>query len=311
MSKRRVTIVGGGVIGLTTAHELAVAGHDVTIIADADTARTVSATAAAIWFPYRSERSAAIDEQLRHSLATFTALAAEPEAGVDLRYGRVLERTSDLERTWTALVPSAMEAQNLPDGVLSGVSATLPVITMPLYLPWLRARAERHGVRIQRGEVRSLADLADAADVVIVATGIRGGELLGGDESIHPIRGQIVRLGGHLDEWVIDDDNPAGQTYVIPRRDEVIVGGTAVDGSWDTATHPDVEEAILDRATALVPALRDLPIVGRAAGLRPARPTIRVERVDGYPMEVIAAYGHGGAGVTLSWGTARAVTALM
>ena len=42
-------------------------------------------------------------------------------------------------------------------------------------------------------------------------------------------------------------------------------------------------------------------------GLRPVRPAVRLER-DGH---VVHCYGHGGAGVTLSWGCADEVVALV
>jgi D-amino-acid oxidase len=59
-----------------------------------------------------------------------------------------------------------------------------------------------------------------------------------------------------------------------------------------------------------VPELRGARVLSRAVGLRPGRPTVRLDRtlVAGRP--VIACYGHGGAGVTLSWGCARDVVAL-
>jgi D-amino-acid oxidase len=46
---------------------------------------------------------------------------------------------------------------------------------------------------------------------VVIAAGIRGGELLGGDNRVYPIRGQIVRLAnpGFI-EWITDEDNPDG-----------------------------------------------------------------------------------------------------
>ncbi|QUY62538.1 Amino acid oxidase [Gulosibacter molinativorax] len=107
-----------------------------------------------------------------------------------------------------------------------------------------------------------------------------------------------------------DEGNPDGLTYIFPREHDVIVGGTADEGSWDTEIDPATEAAILERALKLVPELANQPLVGRACGLRPARPSISLERltVDGVP--VITAYGHGGAGVTLSWGTAERVVEL-
>jgi D-amino-acid oxidase len=56
----------------------------------------------------------------------------------------------------------------------------------------------------------------------------------------------------------------------------------------------------------VVPALARARVLSHRVGLRPARPATRLERVG----DVIHCYGHGGAGVTLSWGCADEVTAL-
>jgi D-amino-acid oxidase len=47
-------------------------------------------------------------------------------------------------------------------------------------------------------------------------------------------------------------------------------------------------------------------VLNHRVGLRPSRPSVRLERVG----DVIHCYGHGGAGVTLSWGCADEVVAL-
>ncbi|GAA1957879.1 FAD-dependent oxidoreductase [Agromyces allii] len=311
---QRVTVIGAGVIGLSIAVELADAGHDVTVVADTDTMQTVSAVAAAVWFPYRSERSPMADELLRSSFARFSRLSTDPAAGVEMRAGTVVERIPSTDRSWAADVPGAVEADPrlLPAGASSGIRATLPLVVIPAYLPWLRAQALSRGVAFERRTVTRLGELVGGADTVVIAGGIRGGELLGGDADVFPVRGQVVHVANPgLTDWIIDNDDPAGVTYVFPRRDDVVIGGTSIDGSWDLRVDVDTELAILERAAALVPAIAGQPVVGRAVGLRPARPTIRLERVTQHELPVIAAYGHGGAGVTLSWGTAERVRAML
>ena len=107
-----------------------------------------------------------------------------------------------------------------------------------------------------------------------------------------------------MTDWVLDDDNPAGLTYVVPRDDDVVLGGTEEANSWDETLNATAEAEIIARATALVPALAGQPILSRAVGLRPARGTVRLEPVPGHARPVIACYGHGGSGFTLSWGSA-------
>jgi len=311
-SPSRITVIGAGVIGLSIAHDLAVAGHDVTVIADVDTLDTVSALAAALWFPYRSEVSPAATAMLERSLARFTTLSDNPATGVLLRQGVVIERAEEPDRSWAAMAPDAASVYItlLPGGLFSGIRATLPLIVTPKYLAWLRAEVERLGVRFESRTIAGIDDLD--ADLAIVAAGLRGGELLGDDTSVYPVRGQVVRMSNpQLTDWVTDVDDPSRVTYVFPREDDVIVGGVSTAGDWNLEIDPADEEGMLARAFALVPELKGQEILSRAVGLRPARPTIRLEHVAGHAVPVIAAYGHGGAGVTLSWGTAERVLQLV
>jgi D-amino-acid oxidase len=305
---RRVTVVGSGVIGLSIAHEFASAGDAVTIVADADVANSVSTVAAAVWFPYLSSSPI---EWLARSLERFREVALDESAGVDLRPGTVVERTPAPDRSWMPVVAGAVEAAMLPHGALSGVRAAVPVITTDVYGEWLTTRCRDLGVRFVVRHVSSVDEFAEEADLVVVAGGLRSGALLGDDDTVVPVRGQVVRLENPgLTEWWIDDDNPAGLTYVVPRRDDIVCGGVSEFGATSLELDPGTERAILERATALVPELAGLRVVSRGVGLRPARPTVRLELVQGHRMPVIACYGHGGSGVTLSWGCAEAVLAL-
>jgi D-amino-acid oxidase len=119
-----------------------------------------------------------------------------------------------------------------------------------------------------------------------------------------PVRGQvaIVEQPG-IDRWMLDG---AGPTYVVPRADDVVVGGTDDEGEWDRAPVAEVTREILARATALVPELAGARVLRTRVGLRPTRPVVRLERVG----HVVHAYGLGGAGVTLSWGVADEVASL-
>ncbi|WP_448614451.1 FAD-dependent oxidoreductase [Modestobacter sp. URMC 112] len=313
MTARRVTVVGGGVVGLSIAHELAAAGDTVTVVADGPAEDSVSAVAAAVWFPYRSGASPSMGTWLARSLLRFTALAADDATGIDLREGTVVERRPGVDRSWTAAVPGHREAppEELPPGAVGGVRATVPVVTMSRYLPWLGARCSDAGVRAEQGTVGSVDDLAPGADLVVVAAGLGSGRLLG-DDTVFPIRGQVVRLANPgLTGWVTDEDHPEGLTYVVPRRDDVVCGGSAEVGSWDREPDEETERAILRRTVALVPELAGQPVLSRGVGLRPGRDGVRLERVEGHGVPVVACYGHGGAGVTLSWGCAEAVAALV
>jgi D-amino-acid oxidase len=309
----RIAVIGAGVIGLSIAHELASSGRDVTVLADAAPLETTSAVAGAIWFPYAAERSPAVDAMLEVSLRRMRLLALEePEAGVDLRTGIIVERSADPDRSWTQWVEAEpADPGELPEGT-AGMRTTVPLATMTAYLPWLQRRCEGLGVRFARRTVGDVDALAGEWGTAIVAAGARGGMLLGDDDTVVPIRGQVVRVADPgIAEFRIDDEHPGGLTYVLPRRDCVVLGGTAEPGATSLEPDPAIEAGILERCAALVPAVAGQEILSRAVGLRPGRERLRIEEVPGRALRVIAAYGHGGSGVTLSWGTAERVAGML
>lgn len=273
--------------------------------------RTTSAVAAAIWFPYRAAPADAVLRWSAAALETFVRLAADPATGVALRAGTFVHRLPDPDLAWTATVAEARPATpaELPPGAPAGTRCTLPVVDMGVYLRWLAGSCVAAGVAFRPGRVTALADVP--GDVVVLAGGLASGTLLG-DGSGVPVQGQVVRLANPgLTDWLIDEDHPGGLTYVVPRAEDVVCGGTDVEGADGTDPDPEVEQAILERACALVPELRGAPVLSRAVGLRPGRPSVRLERIDGGGRPVVACYGHGGAGVTMSWGCAADVVGLV
>jgi D-amino-acid oxidase len=94
---------------------------------------------------------------------------------------------------------------------------------------------------------------------------------------------------------------------VLPREDVCVVGGTNEPGDEDDTVRDEQTELLLARARRIVPDLVSAELLGARAGLRPARRRgPRVERID----QIIHCYGHGGAGITLSWGCAQEVVKL-
>ena len=144
-------------------------------------------------------------------------------------------------------------------------------------------------------------------DAVVDCSGM-GAKFLATDPSVHPVQGQVVlveQVG--LERWWLDSVSAEGPLYVVPRSHDIVVGGTSVDGEWSRTPSPEVASAILRRALRLVPELAGAEVLGHRVGLRPARPEVRLERVG----DVVHCYGHGGAGVTLSWGCAGEVADLL
>lgn len=302
-----VTVVGGGVVGLSCALRLAQAGESVRLLTVDAPPATTSAVAAAIWSPYRAFPAAAVDRWAASTYDVFAGLAAAEVPGVWMRAGRSLLR-GEGEPSWVSAVPGARVVPSAVAGVRAEVAAVVPVVEMGVYLPWLVSRCVAAGVVIETAEVTSLD--AVPGSVVVLAAGLRSGPFVD-DATSFPVRGQVVRLANPgLTGWWLDEEDPAGLTYVVARGADVVCGGTDDEGSWSLELDPAVEAQILDRCTTLVPSLQGAPVLTRAVGLRPGRPAVRLERlaVDGRP--VVTCYGHGGAGVTLSWGCAADVASL-
>jgi D-amino-acid oxidase len=180
---------------------------------------------------------------------------------------------------------------------------------MPDYLQSLVKRLEHAGGTLTRA---ALPALPTAADAVVNCAGL-GARLTAGDPTVTPVRGQLMTVEQcGLTEWLIADRAPDDLTYVIPRERDVVVGGTCEPGNWNLAVDPQTADQILERAGELVPQLRQARIIRHRVGLRPARPTVRCELVrttSGEP--IVHCYGHGGSGVTVSWGCADEVFELI
>lgn len=303
----RVIVVGAGVVGLSCAVRLLEGGHQVSVVARDLPQETTSSAAAALWYPYRAYPFERVTAWAATTFSELAALAGREETGVSMLPGTEVLRTgTGTPPWWASAVPSLEPATDVLPGYAAGWSFEAPVAEMPVYLDWLSGRVEELGGTVTR---MALAALPDLAEVVVNATGL-GARLLGDDGSLLPVRGQVVyveQVG--LDRWWLDS---AGPTYVVPRGSDIVVGGTEEEGSWDPAPDEAVAKDILDRARELVPELRRAKVLGHRVGLRPARPTVRLEASTAPTGErVVHCYGHGGAGVTLSWGCADEVAALV
>ena len=298
-------MVGAGVVGLSCAVRLLEAGHRVDVVARDLPLETTSAVAAAIWYPYRALPQDRVTAWSATCLTELSRLAEVPGTGVRLQEGSELLRLPAPDPWWRSAVPDLTRLATPPDGYADGWSFVAPVVEMPVYLRWLQARVEELGGTVSRLNLSALPvpGRASGLDLVVSCAGI-GARLLGADPTVVPVRGQVVRLAQvGLARWVLDGEGP---TYVVPREHDVVVGGTADEGEWSRTPDPQVAEQVLARATRLVPALAGARVLAHRVGLRPARPSVRLEREG----DVVHCYGHGGAGVTLSWGCADEVVAL-
>lgn len=303
-----VIVVGCGVIGLTTAVRLREAGIDAGIRTAELPSDTTSGVAAAIWYPYRAYPADRVLGWGKRSFEVFEELARQEVGGVRMREGVELHREPAPEPWWKSAVPGVRRCERgeLPPGYRDGHAFTVPVVEMPVYLDYLMDRFVASGGEVERSAVPTLEEAAEGSDAVVNCTGLGARKLLD-DKEMVPIRGQVVRVRNPgVDRFLLDEDNPGGVTYVVPRSEDCILGGTAEEGSWDTEPDPEIAGRILRRCTRLEPKLAGAEVLEHRVGLRPGRSEIRLETevlANGVPC--VHDYGHGGSGVTLSWGCAE------
>jgi D-amino-acid oxidase len=294
----RVLVVGAGVVGLSCALRLVEAGHRVDVVARDLPLETTSSVAAAIWYPYLAFPQDRVTAWGRTSYAVFAGLAEMDASGVTMRPGTEVLREPTADPWWREAVPR-LDRVRPPEAYSDAWSFVTPVVDMSRYLTWLALRVVDAGATITRIALSRLPE----GPLVVNCSGL-GSRLLASDTTTTPVRGQVVvvdQVG--LTDWWLDGAAP---TYVIPRPDDIVLGGTDDAGEWDRRPAPATAADIVARATALVPEISQARVLRHKVGLRPARPAVRLERVG----DVIHCYGHGGAGVTLSWGCAEDVATL-
>jgi len=128
---------------------------------------------------------------------------------------------------------------------------------------------------------------------------------------VRAVRGQHVIVDNQgLEQFFVEAPfGPACKAY-RPYPDHVVLGGTAAE---DENPEPDpvLAEQIRQRCIAVEPRLRHARVCSHQVGLRPVRPSVRLEaeQLDGAPF--VRNHGHRGSGVTLSWGCAREAALLL
>jgi D-amino-acid oxidase len=311
-----VQVLGAGVVGLTTAIVLAEAGLRVSMRTARPPGATTSVAAGAVWGAVTCGPPERVRAWAATGLAVFRELESDPATGIRSRRGRELSRLPADPPSWLDLLDDLELCRDdeLPPGFVAGWRYTAPVIAMPVYLEYLTARLERAGVKIDVNPLTSLAEVTGdphGTSVTVNCTGVAARQLVP-DPAVYPIRGQVVVIANPgIEEFHIDHSQPPPDvSYLFPHQDTVVLGGTMNEGDGDTEARPEVAERIVADCAAIEPRVRDAPVLAHRVGLRPARPEVRLEAepLDGGRV-LWHNYGHGGAGVSLSWGCAREIAA--
>lgn len=340
-----VAIIGGGIIGLTSALFLSRAGLSVVVYDRADLGREASWAGAGIIPPGNPDRAATPADTLRGiGSVRLPELSAELHAltGIDNGYRRcggiefLTPEDEEVTAVWAAEgIPferlTLADARKLePLGHVEGVPYLLPTcaqVRNPRHLRALTAGCERAGVRLHTNNGAEGWEFAGSRVAAVrLASGecVRAGRFLlaagawsepllralGHAPRVHPVKGQIALLRGESCSRVL----MLGKRYIVPRGDGLtLVGSTEEpEAGFEKRTTPEGIEALLRFARHALPVLDSATLEASWAGLRPGSP-------DGLPFlgrvpgadNVFVATGHFRAGVQLSIGTAQALTELL
>jgi D-amino-acid oxidase len=318
-----VIVIGCGVSGLTTGLLLQGAGHRVSIWAKTLPPYTTSNAAAAVWHPFKANPPEKVARWGAEAYRRFEGLLAIPESGVIRAPVLEMRQEQGADPAWCRVVGGfrhAAAAELLP-GRADGYVFEALVIDTNRYLEYLRRRFLAKGGQIVQRAVERLDEVFAESRVVVNCTGL-GARQLVGDRDIHPSRGKVVRIKQRdFHQVLLDDDDRSSMAYVIPRIDDIVLGGTDeedVTGEGyrgeeyqESAALDPEAEAIVQRCARLWPHLAEVTsadVLKVVTGWRPVRSEVRVEGERVAPERVLLHnYGHGGAGITLSWGCARDV----
>lgn len=328
----RVAVVGAGIIGVTSALAVknAFPRFEVCVFADQFSPDTTGDGSAGFWSPYLLGETP-VDLVQKWAGITFRWFEGfwrsgqAPEMGISLlpAYRVTSDPRGYDDSSCTNL---AYGARRLTSEILNKLneehgSSYKDGWMFVTYtgepkrlLPWLMGKFVAAGGKFCRRKVEKLHELIDddGYDLIINCSGL-GARLLIADNTVMAIRGQVGRVTA---PWVMHAHLVDDGHYVIPNIDETVLGGTHQENDYDLAPREDDSRFIYEGCNRILPSLKGIESVKEWVGLRPGRPSVRLEpevleSPRGKQYTVIHNYGHGGSGVTLCWGCAMDVVAIL
>lgn len=311
---KEILILGAGVSGLSTGILLLKRGYIVTIWAKDLPPNTTSDKAAAYWFPYLCNPK---DKCTIWGKVTFDYFLKEfvndPKSGCFKRKGIELFTEKKSDPWWKDAVPEfkRSSSEDLPSGYIDGYEFDGIIMDTSIYMDYLVNLFNDLGGKIIQKSLSNKQEALHNHDVVVNCTGLGSRELFN-DETIYPVRGQTVKVKPNgFDKVLADAEGPNNLAYIIPRTNDIVLGGTDQVNDWNLEVNPGDTKGILERVANLSPQFKTVEVIGESVGLRPTREVIRVEAEKFGNKTVVHNYGHGGSGFTLSWGCAQDVVEIV
>jgi glycine oxidase len=307
MSTQQVIIIGGGVIGLLTAFNLASAGMNVVLLDRSAVGQESSWAGGGIVSPlYPWRYSPAVTALAHWSQDFYPQLAQRLSAatGIDPEVHKTGLYWLDLDDESDALAWAARQNRPLSAVDISSVYDVVPALgggyrraihmadianvrnprlvkslkAALLALPNVTIHEQSAVTGFVREGGRILGVSTAAGDVlgdrVVLAAGAWSAELLkslGLDLPVEPVKGQMILYkcaSDFLPSMVL-----AKGRYAIPRRDgHILIGSTLEHEGFDKTPTENALESLKASAVDLLPSLADAQVVGHWAGLRPGSP---------------------------------------
>jgi D-amino-acid oxidase len=222
-----IAVLGGGVMGLTSAAVLTERHFKVSMYAAAYPPNTTSNVAGGQWAPASVQHSNKAQFERILTKAFRTHQSKGTVYGVSPRPNYATSRLPSFADVPTSVVPPPKELAHLPFAKLKShgfVYSTL-LVEPPIFLPKLisdlqDAQVERSAKTFRRmNDVLSDSDITQT--VIVNCTGLGAGDLCQ-DAKVHPVKGQLVMLPAqpHLQYLFCSPG------YLFPRQDAVVVGGS-------------------------------------------------------------------------------------
>jgi len=337
-----ILVIGGGVIGLTTAYFLARQGVSVSLIDRQQTGREASWAGAGMLPPGNLSGATTAEARLRsYSFNAWQKLSAElhRQTKIDNGYvrcgaievpplngdfasqiaewkaeGIVVEdfNRQQLERHLPDLHEDFQAGVFLPDFGQARNPRHVKALASACRMLGVEIIEHATQVRLEKtktgGVTASLPDRQFLADRVCVCAGAWSSQVLEGVGVVLPVRpvhGQIVQL--KVSQLPFTCVVEQGRRYVVPRADGLIlIGSTEEHTGFEKRNTSEGVSGLLKFAESLVPELGKAEVVRCWSGLRPGSPDELpfLGRVDSFTNLFVAA-GHFRSGLQMSAGTGR------
>lgn len=301
---KHVTVIGCGIVGLTTAIKLQDKGFKVTIVATERYHKTLSSKVGAIWFPFEIKPKIKANQW---AALAYHAYQLDVKEGNGVSFIPFITAYNEQSNTdWTYQLPKGTVRkaliEELPKGMKTAHISIVPLAEPQLYLPYLFDRFIENRGTFKEEEITSLQDASSLNPLVVNCTGL-GAKKLCSDDDLQPMRGQILRCKKMDIPSCADSTTKGALSYVINRSEDCIIGGTDYENDWNTNIEQSDTHLITHRLIAGGLTLKAPEIIEQIVGLRPKRSEVRFEFDDQFP-NIFHNYGHGGAGFTVAWGCA-------